>query len=568
MLLSIHIENVAVIKCVDIDFSRGFMAMTGETGAGKSIILDSIALLLGAKADRELIRRSEAQATVSGLFSDLSEKTVAALSECGISPDEDGGIHILRVIGADGKSTIRINGRAVTLSVLRNVASGLVSIHGQSDTGALLDPQHHLELVDTYSSNAELLSRYREVYNELERVRSEIDSISKKEAESERLKEILAYQIADIDALSLYDGEEEELIDRKIKIKNSEKITKNCEFVYKALRGSEKGSVSFLLSRSITALKQLSGVLPDFEKSCEDLTDMMYRIDDIAESVHDQLDTLDGDPEEKLNEIESRLDKISKLKRKYGLTIKDILEFRDRAKTELDTLENSDELLKKLSKKESDLYKKALVLAEELHAVRVSKAKELESLVKETLEFLDMPKVVFYASIKEEFSGERKLLNKNGSDNLEFFISANRGADAQSISKVASGGELARIMLALKSVIADKDGGSTMIFDEIDAGVSGKTARKIGIKMRELSKNAQVFCVTHSAQIASLADMHLLISKSDVNGATETSVCSLDYEGRVSELSRILGGINVTASQREAAIDMLSDNDSVVGAVG
>lgn len=568
MLLSIHIENVAVIKCVDIDFSRGFMAMTGETGAGKSIILDSIALLLGAKADRELIRRSEAQATVSGLFSDLSEKTVAALSECGISPDEDGGIHILRVIGADGKSTIRINGRAVTLSVLRNVASGLVSIHGQSDTGALLDPQHHLELVDTYSSNAELLSRYREVYNELERVRSEIDSISKKEAESERLKEILAYQIADIDALSLYDGEEEELIDRKIKIKNSEKITKNCEFVYKALRGSEKGSVSFLLSRSITALKQLSGVLPDFEKSCEDLTDMMYRIDDIAESVHDQLDTLDGDPEEKLNEIESRLDKISKLKRKYGLTIKDILEFRDRAKTELDTLENSDELLKKLSKQENDLYKKALVLAEELHAVRVSKAKELESLVKETLEFLDMPKVVFYASIKEEFAGERKLLNKNGSDNLEFFISANRGADAQSISKVASGGELARIMLALKSVIADKDGVSTMIFDEIDAGVSGKTARKIGIKMRELSKNAQVFCVTHSAQIASLADMHLLISKSDVNGATETSVCSLDYEGRVSELSRILGGINVTASQREAAIDMLSDNDSVVGAVG
>ncbi len=565
MLLSLHIENVAVIKCVDIDFSRGFMAMTGETGAGKSIILDSIALLLGAKADRELIRRGEAQASVSGLFSDLSEQTVGILSEFGITPDEDGGIHILRIIGADGKSSIRINGRAVSLSVLRNVTSGLVSIHGQSDTGALLDPQHHLELVDTYSSNAELLAEYRVIYNELESVRSEIDSISKKEAESERLKEILAYQIADIDALSLHDGEEEELIDRKIKIKNSEKITKNCEFVYKALRGSEKGSVSFLLSRSITALKQLSGVLPDFEKSCEELTDMMYRIDDIAETVHDQLDTLDGDPEEKLNEIESRLDKISKLKRKYGLTVKDILEFRDRAKAELDTLENSEELLEKLTAREGELYRKALNVAEKIHVLRVSAAAELESLVKETLEFLDMPKVVFYASIKEEYSGERKILNKNGSDTLEFFISANRGADAQSISKVASGGELARIMLALKSVIADKDGVSTMIFDEIDAGVSGKTARKIGIKMRELSKNAQVFCVTHSAQIASLADMHLLISKSDVNGATETSVRSLDYEGRVSELSRILGGINVTASQREAAIDMLSDNDSVVG---
>ena len=566
MLISLHIENVAVIKCVDVDFSRGFMAMTGETGAGKSIILDSIGLLLGAKADRELIRRGEPQAVVSGLFGDIDEATVSALSDSGISVDEDGCILITRMIGSDGKSGIRINGRAVSLSVLRVLTRNLVSIHGQSDTGALLDPAHHLELVDTYSANADILSEYREIYNELEGVRSEIDSISKKEAERERLKEILAYQIADIDALSLHDGEEEELIDRKIKIKNSEKITKNCEFVYKALRGSEKGSVSFLLSRSITALKQLAGVLPDFEESCEELTDMMYRIDDIAENVHDQIDTLDGDPEEKLNEIESRLDKISKLKRKYGLTVKDILEFRDRAKAELDTLENSEELLARLSVREEELYLKALAVAERLHEIRTAASLELEARVKETLEFLDMPKVVFYASIKEEYSGERKLLNKNGCDTLEFFISANRGADAQSISKVASGGELARIMLALKSVIADKDGISTMIFDEIDAGVSGKTARKIGIKMRELSKNAQVFCVTHSAQIASLADRHLLISKSDVNGATETSVYPLDYEGRVSELSRILGGINVTASQREAAIDMLSDNDSLVGA--
>ena len=566
MLISLHIENVAVIKCVDVDFSRGFMAMTGETGAGKSIILDSIGLLLGAKADRELIRRGEAQAIVSGLFGDIDEGTIRALSDSGISVDEDGCILITRTIGTDGKSGIRINGRAVSLSVLRSLTRNLVSIHGQSDTGALLDPAHHLELVDTYSASADILSKYRAIYAELEGVRAEIDSISKKEAERERLKEILAYQIADIDALSLHDGEEEELIDRKIKIKNSEKITKNCEFVYKALRGSEKGSVSFLLSRSITALKQLAGVLPDFEQSCEELTDMMYRIDDIAENVHDQLDTLDGDPEEKLNAIESRLDKISKLKRKYGLTVKDILEFRDRAKAELDTLENSEELLARLSLREEELYKKALAVAERLHEIRTTASAELEARVKETLEFLDMPKVVFYASIKEEYSGERKLLNRNGCDTLEFFISANRGADAQSISKIASGGELARIMLALKSVIADKDGISTMIFDEIDAGVSGRTARKIGIKMRELSKNAQIFCVTHSAQIASLADRHLLISKSDVNGATETSVRPLDYEGRVSELSRILGGINVTASQREAAIDMLSDNDSLVGA--
>ena len=561
MLLSLHIENVAVIKSVDIDFSRGFMAMTGETGAGKSIILDSIGLLLGNKADRELIRHGESQASVSGLFTDLGENALADLKDAGISTDDDGCVHILRVVSADGKSSIKVNGRAVSLTVLRSITRSLISIHGQSDTGALLDPARHLELVDTYASNAALLDEYRVVYTELEAVRSDIENISKKESERERLKEILAYQIADIDALSLHDGEEEELVDRKVKIKNSEKITKNCEFVYKALKGSDKGSVAFLLSRSITALGQLASMIPDLEGCGDELTEMMYRVDDIAETVRDQLDTLDGDPEEKLNEIESRLDKIAKLKRKYGLTVKDILEFRDRAKNELDTLENSEQVLAELEKKENELYKKALVIADRLHEIRVKAAGELEIKVKETLEFLDMPKVVFFASIREESKDGRKLLNRNGSDTLEFFISANRGADAQSLSKVASGGELARVMLALKSVIADKDGIATMIFDEIDSGVSGKTARKIGIKMRDLSKNAQVFCVTHSAQIASLADVHLLISKSDVTGVTETSVTPLDYDGRVAELSRILGGINVTASQREAAVDMLRENE-------
>ena len=561
MLLSLHIENVAVIKSVDIDFSTGFMAMTGETGAGKSIILDSIGLLLGNKADRELIRHGESQASVSGVFTDLGENALADLSDAGISADDDGCVHILRAVSADGKSSIKVNGRSVSLTVLRSITRSLISIHGQSDTGALLDPARHLELVDTYAANEALLGEYRVIYTELEGVRGEIENISKKESERERLKEILAYQIADIDALDLHDGEEEELVDHKVKIKNSEKITKNCEFVYKALKGSDKGSVAFLLSRSVTALGQLASMIPDLEGCSDELSEMMYRIDDIAETVRDQLDTLDGDPEEKLNEIESRLDKISKLKRKYGLTVKDILEFRDRAKNELDTLENSEQLLAELEKKENELYKKALVLADDLHEIRVKAAGELEIKVKETLEFLDMPKVVFFASIKEDFRDGRKLLNRNGSDSLEFFISANRGADAQSISKVASGGELARVMLALKSVIADKDGIATMIFDEIDSGVSGKTARKIGIKMRDLSKNAQVFCVTHSAQIASLADVHLLISKSDVTGVTETSVTPLDYDGRVSELSRILGGINVTASQREAAIDMLRENE-------
>ena len=563
MLLSLRIENVAVIKRVDLDFTEGFMVLTGETGAGKSIILDSIGLLLGDKADRELIRRGESQATVAGLFGEISEDGKRDLADAGLSVDDDGRILIQRTVTSDGRSNVKINGRTVNLTVLRAVTRSLVSIHGQSDTGALLEPAHHIELIDTYAEAGERLTEYRALFNELEAVRHDIDDIKRKEAERERLKEILAYQIADIDALDLHDGEEEELVDRKVKIKNGEKISKNCEFAYKALKGSEKGSVCHLLSRTVAALNQISGVIPELSECAERLTDAMYQAEDVAETVLSQLDSLDGNPEAQLNEIEDRLDKISKLKRKYGFTVADILAFRDNARAELDTLENSEELLSTLTKREEELYRTALAIAEELHGVRVNAAKELEVLVKETLEFLDMPKVVFFASIKTENDGERKLLNRNGIDTIEFFISANRGADAQPLNKVASGGELARVMLALKSIIADKDGVSTLIFDEIDTGVSGKTARKIGIKMRELSRGAQVLTVTHSAQIASLGDIHFLISKSDVNGVTETAVTPLDYEGRVNELSRILGGINVTRSQREAAIDMLRERESI-----
>jgi len=557
MLLSLHIENIAVIKKIDVEFVNGFIALTGETGAGKSIILDSISLILGQKADKELIRKGESTALVSALFSVESEELKAKLDEMEISVEEDNSVLIQRTLTLDGKSSIKLNGRTVNLSVLKALAPTLVSIHGQSDTGALLDPSKHIELVDTYADLSVLLKEYREAYSELESIRHSIHDISEKENERERLKEILEYQIKDIDSLKLHDGEEEELIDKKVKIKNSEKITKNSEFVYKALRGSEKGSVAYLLDRSISALSQVAGVLPSFTDYTERLRDMLYQVEDVAEEVYAVLDGMDGDPTEALNAIESRLDKIAKCKRKYGLTIKDVLEFRDKAKLELDTLENSEELLKELIEKESNAYRKALEIAEKLHSIRVKSAEELEIKVRETLEFLDMPKVVFFAKITEEYEGEKKKLNINGSDNIEFYISANRGADAQSISKIASGGELARIMLALRSVIADKDGVSTMIFDEIDAGVSGKTARKIGIKMLELSRNTQLICVTHSAQIASLSDIHLLISKSDINGATETRVANLDFDGRVKELSRILGGINVTESQRAAALDML-----------
>lgn len=559
MLLSLHIENIAVIKSVDFDFTPGFMVLTGETGAGKSIVIDSINLLLGGKADRELIRHGESYAMVSGLFGDLSDYTVAKLFDLGIKAGEDGTILIQRMLLSDGKNKIMLNGRSISLAVLKSIMPYLVSIHGQSDTANLVNSKNHLELIDVYAGCEELLSEYREAFDKLEAIRKEKNELIKKAREGERIKEILEYQIKDIDSASLHIGEEEELVDKKVKIKNSERITKNSEFVFKALKGSERGSVSYLLDRSVTALSQLADVVPGFSEYSERLRDVLYQVDDIAEEVYAVLSDIDSDPTATLNDIEARLDKITKLKRKYGLTIEEVLAFREKAYAEFEALENSDEMIRNLTNSQKAAYDEALALANKLHDIRTEAAAGLEEKVKETLEFLDMPKVVFFASIKESFVGGEKILNKDGSDSIEFYISANRGAEPQPLSKIASGGEMSRIMLALKSVIADKDGIPTVIYDEIDAGVSGKTARKIGIKMLGLSKNTQLFCVTHSAQIASLGDLHFRISKGDVNGATETSVTELDYDGRVAELSRILGGIDVTDAQREAARDMLSE---------
>ena len=558
MLLSLHIENLAVIKNIDIDFRDGFTVFTGETGAGKSIIIDGINLLLGAKSEKELVRTGEAFAMVSGLFF-CSQDSAKNLTELGIERDADGCIFVQRTVFFDGKSSVKINGRTVSLAILKEITPFLVTIHGQSDTRSLADVTEQLAIIDLYAKNDAILAEYSELYSSYLEISEKINDISKKEAERERLIEILKYQIDDIDALNLHDGEEEELVDKKVKLKNGEKIQKNVSFVYKALKGSEKGSVSFLLDRSATALEQLSDVFPEYAGFAETLRDFSYRASDIAEEAYSALDGVEEDADAALNEIESRLDKISRLKKKYGFTVKEVLEFRERANEELLALSDSENILKKLRREQKEIYERALVPARLLHERRRNAALEIEGLVKNILEYLDMPKVVFFVSVDVSRSetGEEQL-SKAGFDSVEFFLSANRGADPLPLSKVASGGELARVMLAIKSVIAGKDGISTIIFDEIDAGVSGKTARKIGIKMLELSKNTQLISVTHSAQIASLANEHILISKHDVDGKTETVLKSLDYEGRVSELARILGGIEVTESQRKAAIDMLS----------
>ncbi len=561
MLLSLHIENIAVIKSIDLDFSEGFSVLTGETGAGKSVIIDSINLLLGAKADRELIRNDAEFAMVSGLFSDLSPRISESLQQIGIEPSEDGTLLIQRTLTSSGQSRINLNGRAVSLALLKSVTPLLVAIHGQNDTASLTNSKNHIDLLDVVAGCSDKIADYRIAYDKLEKIRREIISVQQASAEGERMREILEYQIKDIDSAQLKPDEEDELIDKKIKIKNSEKIIKNSEFVFKALKGSEKGSVSYLLDRSATALEQLSDVVDGFGDYAERIREAVYQIDDIAEEVYAVLSDIDNDPDVTLNKIEARLDRIAKLKRKYGLTVSDVLAFREKCASELNVMQNSEQLISSLKKNETIAYNEALKIAKEIHEKRSVAVSYLEERVKSTLEFLDMPKVVFFVSMKENVKDGVVQLSSDGYDEVEFYISANRGAAPQPLSKIASGGEMSRIMLALKSVIADKDGVPTVIYDEIDTGVSGKTARKIGIKMLELSKSSQLFCVTHSAQIASLADRHFLISKSDVHSETQTSVKVLDYEGRIAELSRILGGINVTDAQKAAAKDMLEEKN-------
>ena len=563
MLNSLHIENIAVVKSADIDLGAGFTVFSGETGAGKSVIIESIKLLLGGKFDKELIRHGEDLAMVSALITDLTPSAVTALSECGFSADEDSAVLIQRSVSREGKNQIKINGRAAGVGVLKSLMPSLITIHGQNETNVLADADSHLTLIDTYATNVEILEEYSSIYTEYTRLDRELSDLLEKRAEGARIRDLLAYQIKEIDSMNLHDGEEEELVDKKLKIKNSEKLHKHADFVYKALRGSEKGSVAVLIDRSISSLRQISDVLPECAEYAESMRDMLYKIEEIAEDVAAITDDIDEDPTEALNAIESRLDKISKLKRKYGLTISSILEFRDKCARDLELIDNSEDAERRIRKELDERYDRAHELAVKLHERRIKASAELEKKVKNTLDFLDMPSVVFYASYRELFADGQHKLTHNGFETAEFYISANKGAEAMPMSKIASGGELARIMLALKSALADKDGVGTVIYDEIDAGVSGKTARKIGVKMLELSKTAQLICVTHSAQIASLADTHMLIKKRELDGSVRTDLFALDYDGRVGEVSRILGGIDVTESQRRAAIDMIKEKSKL-----
>ena len=552
MLHALHIENIAVIRRADVDFESGFSVLTGETGAGKSMIIDSINLLLGNRVPREIIRTGESYALVSAFFDGLSDSVCKTLEDMGY-PCEDGSLVLQRRLNADGRSQTKLNGQSITQGMQKEIARMLISIHGQSDSQKLLQKSAHLELLDAYAHPDQALEEYHGVYHRLKELRKQAESVNRDESEKLRLREILSFQISDIDALKLRDGEEETLLHERDRLQNMERINQQAELCHRALQGGEKVSALSLIARAENALNSLGSLVEGVDALSERLAAAASEIEDVAETVLGYLDDDREDPTVRIDRIEDRLEKISRLKKKYGASIAEILAYRECAQTELDALDSSDELREKLEKEINRLTVRAKECAAVLTEIRVNAAKEVVKQVTDALTFLDMPKVRFEVGITPS------ALSESGADDVEFLIATNAGEPLQPMIKIASGGELSRIMLALRSVLNDRDGAATVIFDEIDTGISGKTSRKVGIKLKETASRTQVLCVTHSAQIASLADAHYLITKHERDGRAETDVSLLSYEARVEEIARILGGIHITAAQRDAAREMIEE---------
>ncbi len=552
MIEFLHIENVAVVKTLDIEFNNGMTALTGETGAGKSIIIDSLNLLSGARADKELLRVGESRAEVSAVFSGLRPEVVKEINEMGFEVS-DGSVMVSRSF-TQSSSAARLNGRPITLSLLKDVSGMLFGIHGQNDNMLLLEPKNHIKILDSFAGNDKLISEYSKLYSEILHLRVEIDSITADAMEQNRMREVLKFQIEDIDAVKLKKGEEEELEAAALKLRSAEKITKACALVDKALNGGKGMGAIYLTERAAAAMDSVSDALPEAQALAARLSDVRYELEDIVGSLSAISDISDGDPTARLDRIEERLHAISKLKRKYGSTVEKIIAFRNDAAKKLDLIDNAEDRKIDLENELKATCEKAKNTAKKLSEARRTAAHGLTKRVCETLAFLDMPKVRFEVSLKPSAD-----FNAFGCDEVEFLLSANVGEPLMPMAKIASGGELARIMLSLKNVLNESDGINTVIFDEIDTGISGKTSRKVGIKLKEIGKASQVICVTHSAQIASLANNHLYVSKREVSGRTESDVRPLNGNERTLEIARILGGIEISDVQMAAATEMIEE---------
>jgi len=547
VLSLLHIENIAVIESADISFDRGFNVLTGETGAGKSIVIDAISAILGERAYRDMIRTGTTKASVRAVFTEVPE--LNWFSENGVEYDPETVIH--REIYLDGKNVCRVNGTLVSVSILRRLGIQLINIHGQHDSASLFDEDNHLTFLDAFADNEALRGDYREKYAAVAQLRREIDRMTMDEGEKLRRMETLRYQIKEIEKAELEPGEDTQLEERRKILRNSEKLSDGLNEAVECLYGGDDSDgAAGLLAQAEYALSRLARFSDAFHAMHEKVTDLRYQITDVAEEVRDARDDLSYSADE-LEEIESRLDTIHKLRRKYGVTCEDILAYLDKARKELDDIEFADDhldrLKKKLKKAEKAAWDAALVLREN----RKATAKAMSERILTELAQLDMPRVQFEVQFKElELSG-------SGADSVAFYMSANAGEALKPMSKVASGGELARIMLAMKNVLAEKDQVNTLIFDEVDTGVSGRAAQKVAQKLRSVARHKQVLCVTHLPQLAALANTHLLIAKSERDGRTYTSVTPLDIEGRKRELARIIGGTNITETTLRSAEEML-----------
>lgn len=549
MLAQLFIRNIAVIEKASIDLEKGFTVLTGETGAGKSIIIDAIHAVLGERTSKELVRTGTDSASVSALFTGLDEDTLSLLDRLSLPREEDGSLLIQRDIRLEGRSTCKINGAPATVSMLKQLGPRLVTIHGQHESYELLSPEVHMEYLDSFAGLESLLAEYQAAYRTLRETQRQLEALQTDEGEKARLSDLLHYQIDEIEAANVRVGEREELEAQRELIRNSEKIASALELLRGLLSGDEESEGLLAgISQAAAQAGRVAAYLPELAEASQKLQEAWYLLEDVDAILHGT--AVDFDPA--LQEsIEERLDLLYKLGLKYGGSEEKILEYLEDCRIRLHQIEFSDEERERLEAQYETKKAAAIALAKELSEQRKAASKQFISQVKGELAFLNMPGIAFETEI------QRVPLYHMGCDKLQFLVSANKGEPPKPMSKIASGGELSRIMLAIKTVLSGKDKVDTLIFDEVDTGISGAAANKVGQKLKQVSQNRQVLCITHLAQIAALADHHFLISKHVEGERTYTQVQGLDFEGRKREVARIIGGDQVTDLQLEMAGEML-----------
>lgn len=553
MLSVLHIENIAVIQSADILFGPGFNALTGETGAGKSIVVDAMSAVTGERTSRELIRTGAKSALVTGTFTGIND--LSWLEENGLSPAEDGELLLQREILPDGKNLCRVNGRPVTVAQLKALGRQLLNIHGQHDGQQLLDESCHLEYLDRFGGTEESLEGYRGAWNALTALDRKMASLQMDEAEKARRVDTLTFQLNELERADLSAGEEEELDERREILRNAADLSQAAQGAHFALSGDEDspGAVALLMEAE-QALERIAGVSADLDELRERLTDCRCQLQDVADAARDQSGSFDFEPGE-LDQIEARLDQLYRLKKKYGSTVEEMLDYQDRCQRELDEIQFADDALARLEQDRAKALREAQKLAQALSQERKTAGKALEERIQQELAQLDMPKVRFrvdFAPVESETG-----LSAEGMDTVRFLMSANVGEDLKPIQKIASGGELARIMLCLKNVLAENDDVGTLVFDEVDTGVSGRAAQKVAEKLAQVARHKQVLCVTHLPQLAAMADVHFSVEKGEKEGRTYTAVESLSRERRQAELARLTSGDRITAAALDSAGELL-----------